>query len=91
MIFFCVNCDNCGLDRIFPINRSIFVHTWTYGINSSASGNLKHFGNTKNENLLTSPILYGVNEFLVKMCKSQLITEILSFFCFSQFGKKDWS
>ena len=27
-------------------------------------------------------ILYGENEFLVEMCKSQLITEILSFFCF---------
>ena len=29
-------------------------------------------------------ILYGENEFLVEMCKSQLITEILSFFYFNK-------
>ena len=51
-------------------------------INSSCSRNLKHFGNPKNENLLRSPKFYGENEFLVEMCISQLITEILSFFCF---------
>ena len=36
----------------------------------------------KNENLLRSPKFYGENEFPVEMCISQLITEILSFFCF---------
>ena len=36
----------------------------------------------KNENLLRSPKFYGKNEFPVEMCISQLITEILSFFCF---------
>ena len=36
----------------------------------------------KNENLLRSPKFYGENEFLVEMCISQLITELLSFFCF---------
>ena len=41
---------------------------------------LKHFGNPKNEKL-RSPKVYGENEFPVKMCISQLITEILSFFC----------
>ena len=39
--------DNCGLDRIFPINRSIFVHTWTYGIKSSASRNLKIYSQVR--------------------------------------------
>ena len=43
---------------------------------------MKHFGNPKNENLLRSPKFYGENEFPVEMCRSQLITEILSFFCF---------
>ena len=36
----------------------------------------------KNEYLLRSPKFYGENELPVEMCKSQLITEILSFFCF---------
>ena len=36
----------------------------------------------KNENLLRGPKFYGKNEFPVEMCISQLITEILSFFCF---------
>ena len=36
----------------------------------------------KNENLLRSPKFHGEYEFPVEMCKSQLITEILSFFCF---------
>ena len=39
---------------------------------------LKHFGNPKNEKLLKSPTLYGENEFLIEMCKSQLITLTLS-------------
>merc|ERR1712061_568848 len=50
--------------------------------NSSCPRNLRHFGNPKNENLLRSPKFYGENEFTVEMCISQLITEILSFFCF---------
>ena len=50
--------------------------------NNITSRNLKHFRNPKNEKMLKSPIFYGENEFLVEMCISQLITEILSFFCF---------
>ena len=53
-------------------------------INSSCPRNLRHFGNPKNENWLRSPKLYGENEFPVEMCISQLITEILSFFCFQK-------
>ena len=48
---------------------------------------MKHFGNPKNENLLRSLKFYGENEFPVKMCRSQLITEILSFF-FHNFERK---
>ena len=50
--------------------------------NSRTPWDLKHFGNPKNENLLRSQKFYRENEFLVKICRSQLITEILSFFCF---------
>ena len=39
--------------------------------NSSASRNLKHFGNRKNEKL-RSPKFFGENEFPVEMCISQL-------------------
>ena len=38
--------------------------------NSSASRNLKHFGNPKNENWLRGPKFYGENEFPVEMCIS---------------------
>ena len=51
-------------------------------VNSRTPWDLKHFGNPKNENLLRSPKFYEENEFLVEICRSQLITEILSFFCF---------
>ena len=63
-------------------SEKIKINKWKSVINNSASRNLKHFGNPKNENLLRSPKFYGENEFLVEMCISQLITEILSFFCF---------
>ena len=53
-----------------------------FSFNCSCPRYLRHFGNPKNENLLRSPKFYGENEFLVEMCISQLITEILSFFCF---------
>ena len=42
-------------------------------LNSSASRNLKHFGNPKNENLLRSPKFYGENEFLVEMWEKSAI------------------
>ena len=45
---------------------------------------LKHFGNPKNEKLLKIPIFYWEYEFLVEMCVSLLITEILSFFNFNK-------
>ena len=51
-------------------------------LNSRTPRDMKHFGNPKNENLLRGPKFYGENEFPVEMCISQLITEILSFFCF---------
>ena len=51
-------------------------------LNSRTPRDLKHFGNPKNENLLRSPKFYGETEFQVEMGRSQLITEILSFFCF---------
>ena len=51
-------------------------------LNSRTPRDLTHFGNPKNEKLLISPILYGENKFQVQMCISQLITEMLSFFCF---------
>ena len=56
--------------------------TQLYAFNSRTPWDLRHFGNPKNENLLRSPKFYGENEFPVKMRMSQLITEILSFFCF---------
>ena len=51
-------------------------------LNSRTPRDLRHFGKPKNENLLRSPKFHGENEFLVEMCRSQLIIEILSFFCF---------
>merc|ERR1712079_356538 len=65
------------------LSKKLFMIINMY-INSSCPRNLRHFGNPKNENLLRSPKFYGENEFLVEMCISQLITEILSFFLFSQ-------
>ena len=51
-------------------------------LNSRTPRDLKHFGNPKNEILLRSLKFYGENEFLVEMCRNQLITEKLSFVCF---------
>ena len=54
-------------------SEKIKINKWKSVINNSASRNLKHFGNPKNETLLRSPKSYGENEFLVEMCISQLI------------------
>ena len=51
-------------------------------LNSRTPRDLRHFGNPKNEKMLIIPIFMGGNEFPVEMYISQLITKILSFFCF---------
>ena len=48
--------------------------------NSRTPRDMKHFGNPKNENLLRSPKFYRENEYLIEMCRSQLITEGSTYF-----------
>merc|ERR1712079_926031 len=73
---------NANCNFLQKINL-VLTSTYHYLVfNSSCPRNLRHFGNPKNENLLRSPKFYEENEFPVEMCISQLITEILSFFCF---------